>query len=896
MERFEAALKEGSAKSLKYNLYQAGGQGLVIFIYISIYAFGFWYGNKIILDNVDTGKYNAAVILSTFFCFIVGGSSVGQISPYLKNIAEGRVSMAEFLDLVNREKALVEPADGVKIRKIKKIQLHNVGFHYKKDQPVLRDVSISFKEGKVSALVGESGCGKSTIIQLLLRYYDVTEGSISVNGTNLTEVNMNNYRRKIGFVGQEPVLFAMSIAENLRLADPTLTEEELIEALKKANAWEFVEKMEKKLDTYVGSGGIQLSGGQKQRIAIARALCKRPQILILDEATSALDRKNEREIQGTLKNLEANGITTIVIAHRLSTIRDADCIYVMSKGALSQSGRHETLVKQGGIYAELVQTQLAAEKHIIEDEGAVNRYSEVESESKQEEEEEVQKKEEVSKPPKEKQDAVFRRLLKFERENVHLLLIGALGALGAGLVWPFFNYMLSGILELMMRPVENEAELNFTCLVFEIVAVVSGGMTMLYTFSFGLSRERLVFNVRMKMFNKLLRLPISFYDQKENTAGAISIKLATDAFQLNNMVSGVLGVMCLNIATISTSLVFGLYYSWKVTLIALALSPLIAVVGSINTKVLMKFMSISQETEKFLGSLMSDSVCNVRTVKSLGRPKCFLSKFDEKLDELNRVNSEKHLKSAILSGMSKGMIMFVEGIIFLIAAVLFQDNQVDSGRAVFTAVFSVIFAAMGVGQNSQFMPDMAKAKLAGAGIFDIIDSKDELELSAETGGNLTETLSGSIEFRNVSFRYPQREKMVLENLSFKIDGEKVAMVGHSGSGKSTVVQLLMRFYDPEEGEILLNGKNIKEFDLYSLRKQIGLVSQEPSLFIGSVADNIRYNSSCSQEEIETACEISNAKKFITEWEEGNRCTIQVSTRKWVRRATKSQAVRSRELH
>lgn len=212
--------------------------------------------------------------------------------------------------------------------------------------------------------------------------------------------------------------------------------------------------------------------------------------------------------------------------------------------------------------------------------------------------------------------------------------------------------------------------------------------------------------------------------------------------------------------------------------------------------------------------------------------------------------------------------MFVEGIIFFIAAILFQNNEVDSGRAVFTAVFSVIFAAMGVGQNSQFMPDMAKAKLAGAGIFDILESKDEKQLSLEAGGIATDKLEGSIEFRNVSFRYPQREKLVLENLSFRVEGGKVALVGHSGSGKSTVVQLLMRFYEPEAGEILVNGRNVREFDLYSLRRQVGLVSQEPALFMGSVAENIRYNSECSQAEVERAAEVAHARRFIAEWDEG----------------------------
>ena len=191
------------------------------------------------------------------------------------------------------------------------------------------------------------------------------------------------------------------------------------------------------------------------------------------------------------------------------------------------------------------------------------------------------------------------------------------------MVWPFFNYIFSGILALMMNPLENNPELNNYCLYMELIAITAATSTFIYSFAFGYASERLVYKVRIDMFNKLMRLPVSFYDKPKNTAGGINSKLAADAYQIRNMVSGVMGVMCLNVSTVATSLFFGMYYSWKVTLISLALSPLIAIVGSINMKVVMKFTIKSQDTEKFLGSLMSDSVCNMRTVKSFGHPKAF---------------------------------------------------------------------------------------------------------------------------------------------------------------------------------------------------------------------------------------------------------------------------------
>lgn len=186
MKVFENALGEGKAKAVKYNLYRALGNGGIIFVFLSMYAFGFWYGKKLILDNIGNDNYNVGVILSTFFCFIVGGSSVGQISPFIKNITDGRVAMGEFQGLMKREKTLVEPVDGVKIDRVEQIMLENVSFHYREDQPVLKNVNIVFEEGKVSALVGESGCGKSTIVQLLLRYYDCKQGVIRVNGNKIT--------------------------------------------------------------------------------------------------------------------------------------------------------------------------------------------------------------------------------------------------------------------------------------------------------------------------------------------------------------------------------------------------------------------------------------------------------------------------------------------------------------------------------------------------------------------------------------------------------------------------------------------------------------------------------------------------------------------------------------
>jgi len=195
-------------------------------------------------------------------------------------------------------------------------------------------VSLSFNAKQRNALVGDSGCGKSTIMQLLMRFYDPLQGSILLDGVDIRELKLSWLRSNFGYVGQEPVLFAMSIKENMLLASPEASEQDIVEALKRAEAYDFVMNLEGRLDTYVGQGGGQLSGGQKQRIAIARAILKNPPILLLDEATSALDRKNEVLIQNTLDKISSER-TTISIAHRVKTIMNSDEIFVMHEGRLT---------------------------------------------------------------------------------------------------------------------------------------------------------------------------------------------------------------------------------------------------------------------------------------------------------------------------------------------------------------------------------------------------------------------------------------------------------------------------------------------------------------------------------------------------------------------------------
>ncbi len=280
-----------------------------------------------------------------------------KLANFSELFANGFAGLRRFAELMNTEPTLQDRPDAQELRDVQgAITVENVSFAYDGDLDVLRDVSIQIQPGETVAVVGPSGGGKTTLCQLIPRFYDVSDGAISIDGMDIRSVTQNSLRRNIGIVQQDVFLFADTIFENIRYGKPDATLEEVIEAAKQAEIYEDILAMPEGFETYVGERGALLSGGQKQRIAIARIFLKNPPILILDEATSALDSVTEAKIQRAFDNL-SKGRTTLIIAHRLSTIRSAGRIISIADGVISECGTHQELLSSGGIYAELYRTQ-----------------------------------------------------------------------------------------------------------------------------------------------------------------------------------------------------------------------------------------------------------------------------------------------------------------------------------------------------------------------------------------------------------------------------------------------------------------------------------------------------------------------------------------------------------
>ena len=881
------------------------------------YAYGLYVGglfvkNRVYNPNKDR-DFTSGDIISIFFGVVIGIFSMGGSAPNAKVVAEGRIAAYIALQVINRvPKILIDDPLSHSCQKIKgDIILENISFKYeKREEQALKNVSWVIEEGKTTAFVGPSGSGKSTIVKIIERFYDPDEGRIIVNNEDLKKLNLRQFRHRIGYVGQEPVLFNESIKNNLLNSKEDATDDEILAALEQANALKFIERLKDGINTNAGASGGQLSGGEKQRIALARAFLRNPDVLILDEATSALDRKNEAEVQKAIEGIKKQKtITTIVIAHRLSTIKNADKIIVIDKGEIKEQGSHQYLLNNypDGIYAGLVNTQqenqdssenetpdendIKSMHSINDDEDLPDKLEQPitlaakKSEEHAPRKEEIEITKEVNKEEEKLEDQIkANRILRkkkgfFKRLLVHnkpviFIFVGIVASLFVGALFPSFAVFWTKVLFVMMDT--DMDRMSKDLLKYWGILLLIGFIALFAVtsekFSFGCLGENMSRNIREEWYGSILRKHVGWFDHPENTAGQLTTILSTEVNTLNGASTESLSIMFQAFVGLVIGITLAFYYEWRISLVALGVAPFMMIAGAINSKVKAGGLISIDRSDAKINSTVSDSIINYITVSSFANEHLIIEKYKANLSE--KVNKE--IRKCHISGLLFGFSQFMQFAMYTIlfwSGAKFVENNGVSGQDMFTAIYVMMFAAIGAGQAQQHGPSAGKGIEAAWKIYDIIDepsSIDPFEVNRREIIADNTNIKGEIEFKNVWFRYPTRkDQWILKGLSMKIHrNECVGLVGQSGGGKSTIIQLIYRFYEPQRGEIFVDGVNIKNYNIKSLRAQFGLVQQEPVLFNYTVRENICYaKEDASIKEILSAAQIANAAKFIEDAEE-----------------------------
>ena len=782
-------------------------------------------------------NFTGGDVINVSFCTLMGIMSIASFAPNIKNIQESCTAAIDYFKLLEREVLIdlsqsKEKPDKSSIKG--EVVFKNVVFRYPSDENkrnILNGLNITFESGKKIALVGESGCGKSTIVNLIERLYEPNSGKILIDDKDIKQYDIEYLRSLIGYVQQEPVLFNKSIRENIIFGREELLKDvgdidELInEACEESYAFEFINELPNKLDYIVGIKGNKLSGGQKQRIAIARAILAKPKILILDEATSALDNKSEKEVQKALDNINQKNITVIIIAHRLSTIKNSDLIYAIKEGDVIEQGTHQELLEKKGYYANLIKSQLAQDE-IEEKELRLSRLS---THSNYRNEEIIFEKRDDIYIEQEKVKIQPSRLFREISDKKLNMILACVGSAIVGGLSPVNGIMLGNAMNGLNSKNDNivkEKGLKYALLLL-LVAFLQGLGNTLMNYEFMIIGANLVKTYRKKILEKYLRIHLCFFDLNSNSPGALLTRLSMDTTQLNSFMLSILGISIQCSTTFILGLIFGCVYEYRLTLIIFAFVPFI-VLSMIIRRMFNKANSLKGVKAKTeAGGILSECVTNTKTIYSFNFQKTAIEMYMKTIDDIKKQFVRDSFIGGFFLGLGNFSFFAANSTVFYAAKTFILKGQIDSedmGMAMNVAIASANGIAQGIGN----LGELKKAKNAFQSLYSILDIKNLISAFKEDNENKIskENINGKIEFRNVYFAYPTRpEKLILNNVSFIIQpGQKVGLVGYSGSGKSTIIQLLERFYDIEDGkgEILIDDKNIKEYNLYELRKKIGL--------------------------------------------------------------------------
>ena len=845
---------------------------------VGVLALGGWLA---IQGSISLGTFLA---FSAYLALMTG--PVRMLTYMITLGQEARASVIRVFDIIDSRPVITDRPDAIELPPdAAGLSFDDVRFGYVPSEPVLRGVSFRVEPGETVAVVGASGSGKSTLAQLLPRFYDPQGGSVRIGGYDVADVTRDSLRAALGLVMEDSFLFSTTVRANIAYGRPDASEEEIVAAAQAAQAHEFIVRLPEGYDTVVGEQGLTLSGGQRQRVALARALVTDPRVLVLDDATSAIDPRLEAEIHAALREV-MRGRTTLIIAHRQSTLHLADRIVVLDGGRVADVGTQEELTERCALYRQLIAGEDAdadvlpirpRPARTVEDlldgpaparaaAGASRTQLWGTFESLPPSPELLAKV--AALPPA--RDVPQVDIAQARAADRHFSLRRLLKPIAAALVIGLILDGLDALAGLALPAlVRNGIDNGVQTKVFHAIVVVSLiGLAIVLadwvvniaeTMVVGRNGERLLYTLRVKLFAQLQRLGLDFYEHE--LSGRIMTRMTTDVDALSTFLQTGLITMVSSVLTFFGVLAALLIINLRLGLAVLCILPVLVVATVVFRAKSSKAYTESREKVAVVNADFAENVAGLRVTQAFRREAANRDRFSglSRAFWTSRLRAQRNI--AIYFPFVQTLSTVAGAIVLVIATGQVANGTLTAGALIaYLLYIDMVFAP--VQQLSQVFDGYQQAMVGLSRITDLLRLGTSTPPARRpvTPGRLR----GRIELRDVDFGYAGSEANALNGISLTIKpGETLALVGQTGAGKSTLVKLIARFYDVTGGAVLVDGTDVRDFDLAGYRHQLGVVPQESYLFAGTVRDSIAYaRPDASDAEVQAAARATGAHDMI----------------------------------